>query len=53
MTIVALNPGQTTPFSTNIKVDLTKYWYNMTCTVDVDFKDPNLSNNSYTEKLAQ
>ncbi|NIN63114.1 MAG: hypothetical protein GTO63_00035 [Anaerolineae bacterium] len=53
MTIISLSPNQTTPFSTNIKVDLTQFWYDMTCQVDVPFIDPNTANNSYNERLAR
>jgi hypothetical protein len=53
MTIVSLAPGQTTPFNTYITVDLTQYWYNMTCTVNVPFSDPDTSNNTYNETLAK
>ena len=54
MTITGpLPPGQDTPFNTYITVDLTKYWYNMTCTVNVPFTDPNTGNNTYNEKLAR
>ena len=30
------------------KVDITKYWYKVTCSPQVSFKDPN-TNDSYTE----
>ena len=53
MTIISLSPNQTTPFSTNITVDLTQFWYDMTCTVQVPFNDPNTTNNSYNETLAR
>jgi hypothetical protein len=54
MTITGpLSPGQTTPFSTSITVDLTTYWYDMECTVNVPFNDPNTNNNTYKEKLAK
>ncbi|HUS69703.1 MAG TPA: hypothetical protein VM075_02865 [Anaerolineae bacterium] len=54
MTITGpLPPGQDTPFNTYITVDLTQYWYNMTCTVNVPFSDPNTANNTYNETLAK
>ena len=54
MTITGPFPsGQDTPFNTYITVDLTQYWYNMTCTVNVPFSDPNTGNNTYNEKLAK
>lgn len=54
MTITGpLPPGQDTPFNTYITVDLTQYWYDMTCTVNVPFSDPDTSNNTYNEKLAK
>lgn len=53
MTIISLSPGQTTSFGTYITVDLTKFWYDMTCTVQVPFSDPKAANNSYSERLAK
>jgi hypothetical protein len=54
MTITGpLPPGQDTPFNTYITVDLTQYWYNMTCTVNVPFSDPDTANNTYNETLAK
>jgi hypothetical protein len=53
MTIISLAPNQTAAFNTYITVDLTQYYYNMTCTVQVPFNDPDTSNNSYTEILAR
>ena len=51
-TNITLSPGQTAAFDTNIRIeDSTKYWYKVTCTVQVPFKDPNPSNNSYTESI--
>jgi hypothetical protein len=54
MTITGpLSQNQTTPFSTNITVDLTQFWYDMTCTVQAPINDPNTANNSYNETLAK
>jgi hypothetical protein len=54
MTITGpLGPGQTTAFNTSITVDLTQYWYNMTCTIQVPFSDPNTGNNTFNETLAK
>jgi hypothetical protein len=52
ITIISLSPGQTIAFSTSISVDLHQFWYDMTCTLIVDFNDPNPGNNSYQETLA-
>ena len=46
---VSLSPGQTGEFSTTISVDLTQNWYEVTCTVQPAFPDPNPGNNSYSE----
>ena len=48
-----LIPGQTQAFDTDILVDLYEYGYNMTCTIQVPFNDPNTDNNSYSESFAQ
>ena len=55
ITITSLSPGQTTPFNTGITVDITQFWYNMTCTIQVPFANlnTNKANDSYTEKLAK
>ena len=54
MTITGpLSQNQTTPFSTYITVDLTQFWYDMTCTVQAPINDPNTANNSYNERLAR
>ena len=52
---VSLNPGQTTPFNTSISVDVTQFWYKMTCTIQVLFDNlnTNKSNDSYTETLSK
>jgi hypothetical protein len=46
-----LSPGQTQAFNTDIPVDLHEYGYDMTCTMQVPFNDPNPGNNSYSESL--
>lgn len=46
---VSLNPGQTGEFPTSISVDTTQAWYEVTCTVQPPFADPNPGNNSYSE----
>ncbi|MDH4136887.1 MAG: hypothetical protein OEW09_09285, partial [Anaerolineae bacterium] len=55
ITIVSLNPGQTTPFNTSISVDITQFWYKMTCSIQVPFDNlnTNKSNDSYTETLSK
>ncbi|RME90257.1 MAG: hypothetical protein D6770_02830 [Anaerolineae bacterium] len=54
VTIIALNPGQTTPFDTYITVDLANYWYDVTCSI-VEFPtlvfDTDPSNDTYQETL--
>ena len=53
ITITSLSPGQTASFNTGIVVDITKFWYDMTCQIQVGFNDPNPTNNTYQEKLAK
>ena len=53
LTITSLSPGQTASFNTYITVDITQFWYDMTCSIQVPFNDPNTVNNSYKEKLAK
>lgn len=55
ITLKSLSPGQTTPFNTGVTVDLTQFWYNMTCTIQVPFANlnTNAGNDSFTEKLAK
>ncbi|MFQ6014084.1 MAG: hypothetical protein ACE5NP_01405 [Anaerolineae bacterium] len=53
ITITSLNPGQTADFNTGITVDITQFWYDMTCSIQVPFNDPNTANNSYQEKLSK
>jgi PKD repeat protein len=49
--IGSLSPGQTEAFNTDISVDLHTYRYDVSCTIQVPFNDPNLSNNSHSETL--
>jgi hypothetical protein len=53
ITITSLNPGQTASFNTGIVVDITQFWYDMTCSIQVPFNDPDTANNSYPEKLSK
>jgi hypothetical protein len=48
---LSLNPGQTKAFDTGLSVETTKYWYKITCSTQVSFKDPNTANDSYTETI--
>jgi hypothetical protein len=48
-----LSPGQTQAFNTDIPVELYEYGYDMTCSIQVPFNDPNPGNNSYSEPFAQ
>lgn len=48
---VSLSPGQTSEFPTSISVDTTQAWYEVTCTVQPPFADPNPGNNSYSETI--
>lgn len=53
LTITSLSPGQTASFNTYITVDITQFWYDMTCQLHVGFNDPDPANNTYKEKLAK
>jgi hypothetical protein len=53
ITITSLSPGQTASFNTGIVVDITQFWYDMTCSIQVPFNDPDTANNTYKEKLAK
>ena len=44
-----LSPGQTQEFNTDISVNLHSYTYDITCTIQVPFNDPNPGNNSHSE----
>ncbi len=46
---VYLDPGQTQIFDTGIYLDGTTSWFVVTCSTQVGFKDPNPSNDSYSE----
>jgi hypothetical protein len=50
---LSLNPGQTKAFSTRILIDTSKYWYKMTCSIEVPFDNlnTNKSNDSYSETI--
>jgi hypothetical protein len=43
--IVSLGPGQTADFPTALSIDVSQAYYIVSCTVEVDFYDANLSNN--------
>jgi hypothetical protein len=49
--IGSLSPGQTQAFNTDIAVDLHQYGYDMTCSIQVPFNDPNPANNTYSESF--
>ena len=51
--IGSLSPGQTQAFNTDISLDLPSYRYDITCTIQVPFTDPNGSNNSHSETLTE
>ncbi len=51
--IGSLSPGQTLAFNTDIPVDLQSYRYDVTCSIQVAFNDPNLGNNSHSETLTR
>jgi len=51
ISISSLSPGQTQEFNTDIAVDLHQYGYDMTCTIQVPFNDPNTGNNTYSESF--
>ncbi len=48
---VDLDPGQTQIFDTGIYLDGTTSWFVVTCSTQVGFKDPNPSNDSYSESF--
>lgn len=50
ISISNLSPGQTQAFNTDISVD-PSYRYDVTCSVQVGFNDPNGGNNSYSESF--
>jgi hypothetical protein len=50
ISIASLSPGQTQAFNTDIDV-APGYRYDMACTVQVPFTDPNPGNNSYSESF--
>lgn len=46
---LSLVPGQTEAYDTGITVDGATHWYKVTCSIQANFKDPNPSNDSYSE----
>jgi hypothetical protein len=46
-----LGPNQTQAFNTDISINLHSYTYDMTCSMQVPFNDPNTGNNSYSESF--
>jgi len=48
-----LSPGQTQAFNTDIGLELSSYQYDITCTIQVPFNDPNLGNNTHSETLTE
>ena len=55
ITLISLDKGQTTPFNTGISVDLSQYWYKITCSIQVPFANlnTNTSNDSVTKTLTK
>jgi hypothetical protein len=45
---VSLDPGWSNTFDTTISVDTTQYTYELVCSIQVDFNDPNPANDSHT-----
>jgi hypothetical protein len=43
---VSLTPGQTGEFGTGVSINTSQAWYDVTCTVQPSFNDPNPANNS-------
>jgi hypothetical protein len=48
---ISLVPGQTEAYNTGITIDGSINWYEVTCSIQVPFKDPQSSNDSYTESI--
>jgi hypothetical protein len=48
-----LSPGQTQAFNTDIPLELPGYEYDITCTIQVPFNDPNAGNNTHSETLTK
>ena len=46
---VSLSPGQTADYPSALSIDVSQATYAVVCTVEVDFADPNLSNNFLEE----
>jgi hypothetical protein len=52
--IGSLSPGQTEAFNTDMRVDLhNDYQYDISCTIQVPFNDPNPGNNSHSETFTE
>jgi len=51
--IGSLSPGQTEAFNTDISVDLPSYRYDVSCTIQVPFNDPNPGNNTHSETFTK
>lgn len=49
--ISSLSPGQSQEFNTDVSVQPAQFDYDMTCTIQVPFNDPNTGNNSYSESF--
>ncbi|MGB9641566.1 MAG: hypothetical protein ACPL4H_11700, partial [Anaerolineales bacterium] len=46
-----LGVGQNATFNSGITVDGTTAWYQITCSIQANFPDPNSANNSYSESF--
>jgi hypothetical protein len=52
--IGSLSPGQTEAFNTDLSLELPGgYQYDITCTIQVPFNDPNPSNNTHSETFTE
>jgi hypothetical protein len=52
--IGSLSPGQTEAFNTDMSVDLhNDYQYDISCTIQVPFNDPNPGNNTHSETFTE
>jgi len=48
-----LRPGQTQAYNTDIPLVLPGHQYDITCTIQVPFNDPNMGNNTHSETLTE
>jgi hypothetical protein len=48
-----LGPGQTQAFNTDFTLVLPGHQYDITCTIQVPFNDPNMGNNTHSETLTE